>query len=119
MRSPAGDGAGQSPYSVENALFQWEEGERRLREAPDVERAQLEHAAEVVLHELRRRLGSSFSVEELAGMYGAGVDWASDLAGSQAVGADAAWVVDAAFSRYAREAVNFGGGRRHRQSERL
>jgi hypothetical protein len=106
-------------YSVENALFQWEEGERRLREASDVERVRLERAAGVVLDELRRRLGSSFTLEELASMYGAGVDWASDLAASQAVGADSAWVVDAAFSRYAREATNYAGGRRHASSERL
>jgi hypothetical protein len=106
-------------YSVENALFQWEEGERRLREAPDVERAQLERAAGGVLDQLRRRLGSSFTVGELAGMYGSGVDWAADLARVQSVGSDAAWVVDAAFSRYAREAVDFAGGRRHQQSERL
>lgn len=119
VASQAEGQAGQSPYSVENALFQWEEGERRLLEAPDVERSQLELATDVVLGELRRRLGSSFTVEELAAMYGAGVDWASDLAGGQGAGGDAAWVVDAAFGRYAREAVNFGGGRRHRQSERL
>ncbi len=119
MRSPPGNRTGQPAYSVENALFQWEEGERRVRQAPEVERAQLESAVDVVLGELRRRLGSSFTVEELAGMYGAGVDWANDLAGGQGVGSDAAWVVDATFSRYAREAINFGGGRRRQQSERL
>ena len=75
--------------------------------------------AGVVLEELRRRLGSAFTVEELAALYGGGVDWASDLAGRQGVGTEAAAVVDAAFGRYARGAVNFGGGRRHRQSERL
>lgn len=117
MQSPPGHDADPVPYSVENALFQWEEGERRLREAPELERAQLERVLEVVLDELRRRLGSSFTVEELAALYGAGADWASDLAG--AAGSDAAHVVDATFSRYAREAVNFGGGRRRLQSERL
>lgn len=104
---------------MENALFQWEEGERRLREASDVERVRLERTAGVVLDELRRRLGSSFTVEELAAMYGSGVDWAGDLAAGQALGAEGAWVVDAAFSQYAREAVNYAGGRRYRDSERL
>ncbi len=117
MPSPAGDQTRPNPYSVENALFQWEEGERRVREAPGVERIGLERAVDVVLDELRRRLGSSFTVEELAALYGAGTDWASDLAGRQGAGSDAPWVVDATFGRYVREAANFGGGRRH-QSER-
>lgn len=107
-----------TPYAVGNAIFQWEEGERRLREAPEVERAQLERAAAVVLDELRRRLGSSFSLEELADLYGAGADWAADLAWSRGAAGDAAWVVDATFARYAREAANFGGGRPLRESER-
>ena len=106
------------PYAVENALFQWEEGERRLRQAPDLERADLDRAVSVVTDEIRRRLGSSFSVSELAGLYGEGVDWASDLAQAQSAGGDAAWVVDAAFGRYAREATDFAGGRAHPRYER-
>lgn len=101
-------------YSVENALFQWEEGERRLREAPELERGQLERASGFVLDELRRRLGSAFGLEELANLYGSGVDWAAELARRGAAGSDAAWVVDAAFYRYAREATDFAGGRRRR-----
>ena len=99
------------PYAVENALFQWEEGERRLRQSSDAERADLEEAAAAVLDELRRRLGSSFSVDELAEFYAEGVDWAAAVAGDRSAGGDAAWVVDAAFNRYAREATNFAGGR--------
>jgi hypothetical protein len=101
------------PYAVDNALFQWEEGERRLRQAPDPAHEQLERAAEVVLAELRRRLGSSFNLGELADFYASGVDWATDLAQSTGAGTDSAWVVDAAFNRYAREASDYGGGRRH------
>ena len=98
-------------YAVENALFQWEEGERRLREAPEPARSDLERAVAVVVDELRRRLGSSFTVGELARFYARDVDWASDLAQRQAAGTDSAWVVDAAFNRYAREATNYAGGR--------
>lgn len=98
-------------YGVENALFQWEEGERRLRQAPEMESADLDRAMNSVLDELRRRLGSSFTVEELAAMYGEGVDWAGDIAARHSAGADSAWVVDAAFARYAREATDFAGGR--------
>jgi hypothetical protein len=99
-------------YAIENALFQWEEGERRVGAAPGPERARLEGAVGVVLDELRRRLGSSFTLEELAGFYATGVDWAADLAQREWPRADSSWVVDAAFGRYARGAVNFGGGRR-------
>lgn len=99
------------PYALENALFQWEEGDQRVREAPEAERADLERAVAVVLDGLRRELGSSFTVDELAALYGSGVDWAAVLARLQSAGSDAAWVVDAAFYRYAREATNFAGGR--------
>ena len=99
------------PYAVENALFQWEEGERRLREAAEPANSQLERAVLAVIDELRRRLGSAFTVEELADLYGTGADWASEIAQTWAAGTDAPWVVDAAFARYAREATNYAGGR--------
>ena len=101
------------PYAVENALFQWEEGERRLRDAGDPERGQLESAARAVLDELRRRLGGPFTLGELADFYGSGTDWAHDVAERCAAGTDSAHVVDAAFARYARFAADFAGGRRH------
>jgi hypothetical protein len=98
-------------YAIENARFQWEEGERRIRQTPDPARADLERARDAVLDELRRRLGSTFTIGELADFYGSGTDWADDVAGSQRAGTDSAAVVDAAFNRYAREAADFAGGR--------
>jgi hypothetical protein len=98
-------------YAVENALFQWEDGERHLRQTPEPARAHLEGAVMAVLDELRRRLGSAFSVEELAAFYAQDVDWASDIAQREAAGTDSSFVVDAAFCRYAREATNYAGGR--------
>ena len=98
-------------YAVENALFQWEDGERHLRQTPEPARGHLERAVMVVLDELRRRLGSAFSVEELADFYARDVDWASDIAQRESAGTDTSWVVDAAFSRYSREATNYAGGR--------
>jgi hypothetical protein len=97
-------------YAVENALFQWEEGERRLGEAEDLARADLEEAVATVEDELRRRLGSSFTIGELADLYGAGIDWATELARARRAGTDAASVADAAFARYARQATNYAGG---------
>lgn len=104
-------------YTLDNALFQWGEGERRLRDASDLERADLERAVAAVLDELRRRLGSTFTLAELAAHYGQGVDWASDIAFHSSAGSESSAAVDAAFARYAHAAADFAGGRRH-QSER-
>ncbi|HEX8741867.1 MAG TPA: hypothetical protein VF712_01930 [Thermoleophilaceae bacterium] len=91
-------------YALENALFQWEEGERRVRGSEPPERVRLERAAARVLEGLRRRLGSEFTIQELSDMYGSEPDWTHDAVPAVAV--------DAAFARYAREASDFGGGQR-------
>jgi hypothetical protein len=105
-------------YALENALFQWREGERRVAAAPEPAKADLERAAAGVVDELRKRLGSSFVLDELADLYGEGTDWATELAVRRGAGTDAATVVDAAFARYAREASNFAGGRPREKHER-
>lgn len=99
-------------YALENALTQWEEGERLLRDATASESTHLERAVGLVQDELRRRLGSAFSVTELAELYSGGTDWAEDLAQRSSAGTDTPTVVDAAFARYARTAADFAGGRR-------
>jgi hypothetical protein len=116
----AGSSGYKSPvaYAVENALYQWEEGERALRDAPEPDRAQLERAVDAVLDELRRRLGSSFVLDELAELYAEGTDWVEDLAGRRAPPGQRSAVVDAAFARYAREARNYAGGRARERHER-
>lgn len=98
-------------YAIENARFQWEEGERRIRFTDEPARSDLERAILAVLDELRRRLGSTFTIAELADLYGSGTDWADDLAQRGRAGSDSAAVVDAAFNRYAREASDFAGGK--------
>ncbi len=99
-------------YALENALDQWREGERRVSDDP-----RLDDAVNAVLDELRRRLGSAFEVTELAELYASDTDWASDLARSRSAGSDAAFVVDAAFNRYARSASDYAGGRVQRRNE--
>jgi hypothetical protein len=93
------------PYPVVNAIFQWQDGDRRLRETQDGQRRRLERRLELILDELRRRLGSTFTLEELADFYGEGTPWADEYAATDG------WLVDAAFNRYAREAKNYAGGR--------
>lgn len=94
-------------YALENALFQWQDGQRQVRGEPDLERS-----ADAVVDELRRRLGSTFTLGELADFYADGTDWATDIASRRSGSADATIVVDAAFARYAREAADYAGGRR-------
>jgi hypothetical protein len=105
-------------YSLDNALFQWREGERRLADTPEPARADLERAVAAVVDELRKRLGSSFVLDELADLYGEGTDWATELADRLGAGTDAVLVVDAAYARYAREASNFAGGRARERHEK-
>jgi hypothetical protein len=105
-------------YALENAFYQWREGERRISEKPDVVRADLDQAADAVVEELRRRLGSSFVVDELADLYGRDTDWALELARRTGAGSDSATVVDAAFGRYVREAKDYAGGRPREKHEK-
>ncbi len=102
--------------SFETALMQWQDGLRRLDEAPAGERRMLERVTRAIEAELRRRLGGSFTSDELADLYDRGTDWASDLAVSVAPEDPYAWdvrtVADAAFGRYLRGASDFAGGRR-------
>jgi hypothetical protein len=101
--------------SFETALPQWEEGLRRLADAPPDERRVLERVTQRIVDELRRRLGGAFTTTELADLYDEGTDWCSDLAVATAPEDPYAWdvrtVADAAFGRYLRGATDYAGGR--------
>ncbi len=99
-------------YAIENARYQWDEGERRIRDAGMGETARLERAILAVQDEIRRRLGGSFSISELAELYGEGTDWAYAVAQRRFADLDSSAVVDAAFGRYARESNDFAGGKK-------
>lgn len=101
----------------ENAIFQWQEGVRRLSDADAGERPVLERVTDRIVDELRRRLGGAFTTDELVALYTEqGTDWCYAVAVAEAPGDPAAWdlqtVADAAFGRYVREATDFAGGRR-------
>jgi hypothetical protein len=99
-------------YSIENALFQWEEGETRIRQADPGEGRELDRAARLVSDALRRRLGGAFTLDELADLYGDGTDWLQDEVQRQFSGTDTSAAVNAGFLRYAHAASDFAGGRR-------
>jgi hypothetical protein len=101
----------------ESAIFQWREGQQRMRDAEPADRAVLERVTGRIVDELRRRLGGAFTTSELAELYyEQGTDWCLDIAVETAPDNPRAWdsqtVADAAFARYVRGATDFAGGRR-------
>jgi hypothetical protein len=99
----------------DNAIHQWREGERRLAHAPAERHPLLQRIVDALVVELRRRLGGRFTAEELAELYGRGTSWclqlAMDIAPEDPWAWDSRTVIDAAFARYLREAVDYAGGR--------
>ena len=100
----------------DTAIQEWQDGNRRLEETPDRERAALELVADAAVAELRRRLGSAYTVDEMIALHDCGTSWVLDLAYRVAPEAPWAWderkVAGAAFLRYLRGASDFAGGRR-------
>jgi hypothetical protein len=100
--------------SYELAMQQWREGERRIAAADPIRQVAMERVTEQLVAELRKRLGSAFTVAELVELYDRGTSWCMDVAVEIAPGAPWAWdartTADAAFARYVREAQDFAGG---------
>ena len=103
---------------LQSAVFEWEEGHRRLQAArSDPGRHRMLGRVVVgVEDELRKRLGSRFTIAELVRLYR---EWGDVLcdAGMAAVPSgeeltDVSAACDAAFYLYMREAADFAGGRR-------
>ena len=95
----------------------WREGERRLARAEPDDWPALARVTDAIVVELRRRLGGTFTAQELADLYAdQGTDWCFDIATRVAPDNPAAWdmttVANAAFARYLREASDYAGGRR-------
>ena len=103
--------------SFHDASMLWREGERRLLESDGRERVLFERVVDQIVAELRRRLGGPFTTDQLAELYlRDGIDWCFDVAVRSAPADPAAWdlptVAGAAFARYLRQAIDYGGGRR-------
>ena len=101
-------------YPLENALFQWEEGHRRLEGMRDDQREYRRAAlvVDAIRDELRRRIGPTFRAGELAELYSQGTDWAADVAAAAYPGpvAEPGLLADAAFWLYLRGARDYAGG---------
>ena len=98
---------------VESARRDWEEAYRRLQEASrDPARAEgLRLQLAAVTEELRKRVGSTFTLRELADEYGRADAWTLEAVGANALAPQ--WlgtlsvVEGAAFRLYARGAVDY------------
>jgi len=95
---------------VQLARRQWEEGSRRFDDESKVEPRLLD-AFEVVIDELRKRVGQTFSLEELSLAYDHADDWTrpavADRTPFPGWPRSLATVQDAAFHAYSRGARDY------------
>jgi hypothetical protein len=100
------------PANLESARLEWERAYRDLLDAgrDPVEDERLRAQLETVTAELRRRVGGTYTLSELADEYGAADRWAREVLAEQAAPGwprTLATVEGAAFHLYARGAVDF------------
>lgn len=101
--------------SLPSARHQWDEGKRRLAgEGEDTARSRhLDLLVDAVVDELRRRIGQTYTLGELAGAYEGADDWVREIIVTslpprpRAGVRDAAVIQDAAFARYAQGALDY------------
>ena len=95
--------------AVEHARQEWAESHRRLQ--AEANSARLLEQVEAVTAELRRRLGETFTLAELADAYAGAERWSRDVVAELSPPPDwlrtLALVEGAAFHRYARGAVDY------------
>jgi hypothetical protein len=100
--------------SVAVARHEWEDGSRRLESAREDARryGQLLALLELLLDELRKQIGQTYTLAELAGAYGEAERWAREVLDARAP-QSSGWprelttVLAAAFDAYQRGAVDY------------
>ena len=99
---------------VEVARQEWEEGARRLEAAREDGRRyrQLLELLELLLDELRKRIGQTYTLADLVAVYGESDRWAREVleerASTPAWSRDLSVVLAAAFDAYQRGAIDYG-----------
>ena len=99
--------------AVESVRQEWERGFRRFEDAvrDPALRPQLLEQLEVVTDELRKRVGQTFTIAELASVYARADDWVRSAVEERADYPGwvrtVALVQDAAFHQYQRGAVDY------------
>ena len=98
---------------VEVAKQEWEEGSRRFEAAREDPRRyrQLLGLLDLVLDELRRRIGQTYTLAELVAAYGESERWAREVLEERATAPgwprDLTLVLAAAFDAYQRGAIDY------------
>jgi hypothetical protein len=98
---------------VEVARHEWEEGSRRLEAAHEDGRRyrQLLELLELVLDELRKRVGQTYTLAELVAVYAESERWAREALEERAAAPgwprDFTLVLAAAFDTYQRGAIDY------------
>ena len=98
---------------LELARQQWEEGRRRIERvrSDPAAYARLTAQVELVASELRRRVGQTFTLAELARAYAGADDWARDVLDDareeEGPPPETGTIADAAFHLYARGASDY------------
>ena len=99
--------------SLETTRREWEDGNRRLQAAASDHQLheRLLDEVGIVLEQLRRRVGQTFTLGELAAAYGDADRWVQEALGEAAPApgwpARSTTVQDAAFHLYSRGAVDY------------
>jgi hypothetical protein len=102
-----------SDAEIAAARFAWEEGMRRLESDRSALRSLRDELAFAVTDELRRRVGVTFGMADLAAQYRSASTWYFEVAARIAPADPAAWdpaiALDAGFARMARLATDAPG----------
>jgi hypothetical protein len=99
--------------TVTSARLEWEQGNRRFEDevGADVGAEVLHSQRDVVLEELRRRVGSTFTLAELAAVYAESDRWLSEVIEERVPTRGWSRTVslagDAAFHVYSRQALDY------------
>lgn len=99
--------------TVTSARHDWEDGQRRFEtEAQEPARADTLYAQrDAVVEELRRRVGSTFTLAELAAAYADSDEWVAEVIAervpSRGWARTASVAGDAAFHVYSRQALDY------------
>lgn len=101
--------------AVDHVRYQWDEGRRRLEAAGEgtARSRHLLRLVDAVVAELRRRVGQTYTLNELAGAYRGSEEWVREVVlretplKSRAGVRDTTLVQDAAFALYAHGAIDY------------
>ncbi len=98
--------------AAQSAVFEWQDGAKRLAAVRGPARSACFAVVDAVHTELKRRLGRTFTVADLAGAHREAADWflplAMEVAPRHGEAHDPSISLDGAFALYMRRAIDAG-----------